>query len=253
MLAVLLALAWSLQQVWLQGGTVGSQAQGALRRWLISSAAAAAALFPTLAAFLGAGAIPTRVEAAATREVLLTHLRPYEIALGRLLATLWPLLLALGLSCGFWLAAQAFLPGIGGIAQILALHLVLLSAVYMVGAIAALGATRRVPGRAWERGVSMALLWTALCMTALLLANPQIRRMNDPVRLIEATLLINPVAAATTTLQLDLLRTPWLYARTDAPDYDFAYPSPWATMGLYYGFGLVAQEATARRLKHAFY
>jgi hypothetical protein len=250
-LGALQALAWTLRHVWLQGA--GSYALGESRRWLISCAVGGAALYPVMAAFLGAKAIPTRAEAGYTQAALLTHLRPFEFVMGRLLAEQWPLLMALAMSCGFWLVVSVLLPAAGGIAQVLLLHLVLLSAVYVSGAIAALSATRSVPGRAWERGVTTGLLCVALSTTALLLANPLIRHMDDPVRLIESALVINPVVAATTTLQLDLLRTPWLYARTDAPDYEFAYPSPWATVGLFCAIGLVAQAATARRLRHAFY
>jgi hypothetical protein len=251
MLAGLLTLAWALQRVWLEGGTAGGFAQGVLRRWQITCAVGSSLLFPIVAAFLGAGSIPASAEAETAQAALLTRLRPFEIVAGRLLAALWPIILALTLSCGLWLGIQAiWSPGADWI-SILIQHLVALGGVYMIGALGALAATRTRPGRSWGRGVSIALCWMAFCVLAVLLADPQIRRMNDPARMIETTLLINPVAGATTALQLDLLRTRWLYERSAAPEYEFAYPAPQATTSLFFGLGLIAQGGTAMRLKRA--
>jgi hypothetical protein len=251
MIAGLLALAWPLQRIWLEGGARGGFAEAELRRWQIAAGLATALLFPALAAFLGAGAMPTAVEAEATRAMLLTRLRPFAIAAGRLLAALWPILVALAFSTAFRMAAQAVWHLPGGIAAILELHIVALSAVYMIGAVGALCAVRRGPGRAWGRGVSVGLLLLAFCTLAVLLADPQIRRMDDPTRLIEGALLINPAAGAATAVQLDLLRTRWIYDRSAAPEYEFAYPSPLATTGLFCVCGSVALAATAWRLRRA--
>jgi hypothetical protein len=251
MLAGLLVLSWGLQQVWLQGGTVGAFAESALRRWQITAGAVAALLFPALAAFSGASAMPTAAEVEATQAILLTRLRPFDIVVGRLLAALWPILLAITLSSVFWFATQAVWHLPGGIGAILRLHFVVLSAVYLMGTVGALCAVRRGPGRAWGRGVSVALIVMLGCTLTILLADQQIRRMDDPHRLIEAALLINPVAGATTALQLDLLRAPWLYEHSAAPEYEFAYPAPMATAGLFCACGLLALFATALRLRHA--
>lgn len=246
------AIAAALRHVWLQQADLGRQSgQYGSRSWLIASAVAAGLFVPVPAAILGATAIPTRSETGAVQSALLTRLRSIDIVAGRLLAALLPVLMAIAVSCCFWVILAVVQPAAGRIAQILTLHLVLICVVYMVGANAALGATSRTPGRAWARGAGGALVWSALCTTGLLLVNGQLRRMNDPAPLIEAALILNPVSAAATALTIDMLRTPWVYARSDAPDYYFEYPSPWSTVVLYGGLGLTAQVWTALRLRRS--
>jgi hypothetical protein len=89
-------------------------------------------------------------------------------------------------------------------------------------------------------------------VTALLLANPLIRRMDKPERLIEALLLINPVVAVTSACQLDVLRTEWIYERTDAPEYPFAYPPPLASAGVFVLLGGGALTLSAARIRRAY-
>lgn len=98
----------------------------------------------------------------------------------------------------------------------------------------------------------MGMGWTALCLSAILLTNPQIQRMENPVRLIEGTLLVNPLCAVTTSYKLDLLRTRWLYSRSNASEFAFEYPPPLASAALFLGVALATQGLTALRLQRLY-
>jgi hypothetical protein len=140
----------------------------------------------------------------------------------------------------------------GGSGAVLMAHLVLCCAVTMIGAVSLLCGLRRRPGRAWGRGTAVGLLLTALCVGALFLVNPCVHTLEDPSRLIEGALVINPVSAVGTALGRDILRAPWVYAHTDAADYLFAYPAPMASAGIFTTVGLIAQTLAAIRLRRAY-
>jgi hypothetical protein len=76
--------------------------------------------------------------------------------------------------------------------------------------------------------------------------------MNSPTRLIETALWVNPVVAVTGPFQIDLLREGWLYNRTNAHDYPFAYPSPVASALLFALIGGGAMGLSAQRLRRAY-
>jgi hypothetical protein len=253
LLVCLLAVAAMLQTQWPQSTEYAGSVHGFLLRWLTTCAVGSVCLFLPCAAVLGAGAVPTTVEFEATQTALMTRLTAFDLCAGRLSAALWPLLAAILASGAFWAVAQAcrhFMPG--GLGALLTAHLVLLCAVGMTGAIGFLSALKRRPGRAWGRGAGAALLTVTLGVTGLFLANPQIRRMDDPTRLIAGALLVNPIAAVATACDLDLLRIPWLYSHTEAHDYPFAYPAPLASAGLFASVGLAAQGLSALRLRRAY-
>jgi hypothetical protein len=256
LLGGLLALSDALQRTWAQSSVYSGNAPDFLLRWLAMGAAGAALLLLPCAAVLGAGAVPPQSEFEATQTALLTHLTAFDICAGRLLAGLWPVLSTLLASCAFWLAAQLgwrFVPGaLHGFGPICVAHLTLLCAVFMVGAVGFLFATRRRPGRLWGRGATVALLWALFCMTTLFLANPLLLRLQDPTRLIAGTLLLNPASAVTTAFDMDVLRTNWLYDRTDAPQYPFVYPPPLASAGLFALLGGGALGLSAMRLRRAY-
>jgi hypothetical protein len=254
MFSVLLAVAAWMQAGWPERNAAGDTRAALLTRWLTTSLLSATPILLSVAALLGAGCVPTNSEAGEVQDALLTQLRPFEIVLGRLLAALRPVLLLLALSCGFWGLAARTPWGAGEIGggAVLVAHLALLCAVLMIGSVAALFATGRRPGRAWGRGAGVALALTVLSMTAILLIDPQVRRMDDPVRLIEGALLINPVAAVATPLKLDLLRTQWLYGHTTAPEFEFAYPPPLASATLFAAIAGAALVMTAWRLRAAY-
>lgn len=220
-------------------------------RWLLMSVLSALFLLLPVACVVGAGAVPTTLETEATQAMLLTRLSPLAICSGRLLAALWPLMVTLAVSYAFWLVvASGERFGMSG--EVLLAHGVLLCAVFAAASLGFLGAQRSRPGRAWGRGTALAMGVVVLCLTAILLANPQIRKMDDPTLLIERTLLINPASAVATSLQLDILRTHWLYPRTDAHDFPYAYPSPLASATLFVSVGLLAQWLSGYRLRRAF-
>lgn len=256
LLGGLLALSAALQRTWAQSSIYSGNAPDFLLRWLTMGAAGAALLLLPCAAVLGAGAVPPQSEFEATQTALLTRLTAFDLCAGRLLAGLWPLLSTLLASCAFWLAAQLgwrFVPGaLHGFGPIFVAHLALLCAVFMVGAVGFLFATRLRPGRLWGRGATVALLWALFCMTALFLVSPMLSRLKDPTRLIAGTLLINPVSTITTAFDLDALRTNWLYDQTDAPQYSFAYPPPLASAGLFALIGSGALGLSALRLRRAY-
>lgn len=157
MVAGLLCVSALLQRVWLDAATVaGDTIGGTLHRCLISSGIGSCLLFLPLAALLGAISMPTAAEREAVQSELLTHLSPFDLALGRLLAGCRPLAAVVGLSCGFWVVAQAVwgvLPGsgAGAFAAILTAHGALACGLLMTAAISALFTTGRSPGQIRER------------------------------------------------------------------------------------------------------
>lgn len=230
-----------------------------LARCMILYACGASVALMPLAGLLGAQAAPRAAEAPAVQEALLTRLRPGEICLGRLLAGLWPLLSAAGLSGVFWLLLQSgplALPEqqnrMSGFQQILSVHCILMSAVFMAGSLGYLFASRLQPGALWGRGAGIALALSALFITGIVLVNPLVQRLKNPVPLIDAVLLLNPIAGVASALKLDLLRTAWLYEHTDAHHYPFAYPMPFMTAGLFLAIGLVSLRISAKLLQYAY-
>ena len=62
-----------------------------------------------------------------------------------------------------------------------------------------------------------------------------------------------PAAAVTTALQFDVLRSSdWIYNRTVAPEYPFAYPAPLTSAGLFLFVSVVALSISALRLRRAY-
>lgn len=256
LLAALLASSALLQTYWAQESVYVGAPPEFLLRWLSMGAVGAVLIFLPCAAILGSQAVPGTEEFESTQSALLSRLTASDICAGRLLATLWPLTSATLASCAFWLTAQLgwrFAPGAGkGYGAIFSVHFVLWCAIFMVGSVGFLFAQKRRPGRVWGLGASIANLWAAFCLTALFLANPFIRGSDDPRRLIETTLLINPVSAVSSALQSDILRTPYIYERTAAPEYLFTYPDPIRSSCLFLAVGIIALTLSSTRLRRAY-
>lgn len=256
LLLALLTSSAVLQTYWAQESVYAGAPPEFLLRWLTMGVVGAVFVFLPCAAILGSQAVPGTEEFEVTQSALLSRLTAFDVCVGRLLANLWPLISATLASCAFWLTTQLiwhFAPGAGkGYGAIFVVHFVLLSAVFMVSSIGYLFAQRRRPGRVWGAGASAGILCASFCLTALFLANPQIRRMNEPQRLIETTLLINPVSAVATALNSDILRTPYLYDRTVAPEYLFAYPDPIKSSCFFLLVGIIALTFSAVRLRRAY-
>ena len=250
LLVLLLVIAVGLQSLFFGQVSVYSNSEVRfMLRWLTTETIAAALLLPCAGAILGAGAAPVSVEREGVQAMMLTHLTAWDIVAGRLLAGLWMPLCVLAVSLAGWLTAQLgfrFLPeSMGGIRSLLAAHGVLLAMLLMSGAMGFLCALRGRPGRSWERGALSSLLLSAICLFGLFALNGPIRRMDSPTALIEAALVVNPISGVCAALDKDILRVPWIYRRTEAPEYPFYYPSPYATGGLLVLIALGAQSAAA--------
>ncbi len=257
LLILLLAIAAGIQSLFFgQISVYSSNAVRFLLRWLTTETIAAALLLPCAGAILGAGAVPISAEREAVQAALLTQLTAWEIVTGRLLAALWMPFCVLSVSLAGWLLAQLsfrFSQGsVKGLGPILLAHTVLLAVLLMGGATGFLFALRSRPGRAWERGAALSLSLSIVCLFGLFTLNRPIRRMDDPTPLIEAALLINPVTGVCSALNKDILRVPWIYNRTDAPEYPFVYPPPLVTAGVLTLIALSAQTLAAWRFRRSY-
>jgi hypothetical protein len=225
-------------------------------RWLLMYALGASLVLMPVAGVLGAHAVPRSEETGAVQAALLTRLRAGDICLGRLIAALWPLIAAMGVSCAFWLCLEAgtrFLPDrLAGGEQILAAHVVLLCGTGMAGSIGFVFASRSRPGAMWGRGALMAFLVTVVSLGGIVLDDPLVQRMDNPVPLINAALLFNPVSVLAPVFKVDLLRTRWLYAHTSATEYPFHYPSEWAGIGVSLLISLLCMQAAAMLMRRAY-
>jgi hypothetical protein len=251
--SIALALQWTVMP--LREYTGG--APHFLLRWLTMAALAGPLIFLPAAALLGSYSVPPASHFEATQSLLLTRLTPFGICAGRLLAQLWPLISGIFASCAVALAVQVIwrplMPGSpAGYAAILTERLVLLTAVLATGAVGFLAAQRRRPGRNWGRGAGIALAASGLAIGGLLMANPLIRRMDNPTGVIYGALLVNPATAATTALGADILRMGWIYERTDAPEYPFSYPPPLASCAVFAAVAGGAMAAASMRLRRAY-
>jgi hypothetical protein len=88
-----------------------------------------------------------------------------------------------------------------------------------------------------------------LAVAAMFVVGPLLARCARPEWLISAALLVNPAVAMGTALNLDVLRTPWIYQWTPIPEYRFAYPPPAWTLLFYTTLAALALFAAARRLR----
>ena len=254
---LLLGIAAGLQSLFFgQISVYSSNAVRFLLRWLTTEMIAAALLLPCAGAILGAGAVPISGEREAIQAMLLTRLSAWEIVTGRLLAALWAPFCVLGVSLAVWVAMQLpvqFSPGsAGGIGPILTAHAVLLAVLLMSGATGFLFAVRSRPGRAWERGAALSLCLSTGCVFGLFALNRPIRHLDNPTTLIEAVLLINPVTGVSAALNKDILRVPWIYNRTEAPEYPFVYPAPSATAGTLALIALIAQAGASTMFRRSY-
>lgn len=228
-------------------------------RWLLIYLFLTSVLFLPLATLLGARTVPAYPEAGAIADTLLTRLNAYQITLGRLIASLGPLLGALTVSLGFWLVAGLFGHSAQGyqiyasrVGAIVLSHLVLGCAVFMIGAVSALGASRTVPGSWWLLGATVGMVLALFCLGGIVLLDPTVGHFENPVPWINTLLLVNPVAAMSGALKVDVLRATWLYQHTQSHDYPFAYPHPLLTCGTYTLVGGCAVVVAGRRLRRAY-
>ena len=237
-------------------------------RWLLMYLFLTTLLMLPLSALLGARSVPGLQEASSTAETLLTRLNAYEISLARLLAGLGPLLGALIISLVFWILARVYfnfnlnLNGLSansfnsfftvGVGAIATAHLVLVAAIFMVGASGALFASRSEPGAWWPRGAVVGFLLCLFCLGGIVLLDGTVSCFENPVPWIDILLLANPIAAISGILKVDILRATWFYQHTQAHDYPFAYPDPLLASGIYLVVGACCILLASWRMRHAY-
>ena len=213
-------------------------------------------IFLLIAAVFGAMSAPASAQSHEVQSQLLTRLTAFDICSGRLLAALWVPILSLALSCALWLFAHGIRPFVhsadNGVAPVLLMFLTQFLALISTGALSMLFALTRKPVSNWGRGALIGAGWSMFSLFGILLCNAGLRRMDDPVRLINALLLINPATTAASALNHDILRRNWIYERTIAPQYLFSYPLIWQSVLFFGAFALFALCAASWRLRRAY-
>ncbi len=213
-------------------------------------------IFLLLAAVFGAMAAPNSAQSHGVQSQLLTRLTAFDICAGRLLAALWVPILALTLSCALWLFAQGIRRFVhvtdNGVLPVLLMFLTQFLALISTGALSMLFALTRKPASNWGRGALIGALWSLFSLTGILACNDFLRRMEDPTRIINALLLINPATTAASALNHDLLRRSFIYERTVAPQYLFCYPDVWQSVLFFGVLALFALGAASWRLRRAY-
>lgn len=213
-------------------------------------------IFLLLAAVFGAMAAPNSAQSYGVQSQLLTRLTAVDICAGRLFAALWVPILTLTLSCVLWLFAQGIWRFVhvtdNGVAPVLLMFLIQFLALISTGALSMLFALTRKPASNWGRGALIGAGWSMFSLSGILLCNDVLRRMEDPTRIINGLLLINPATTAASALNHDILRRNWIYERTIAPQYLFSYPGVWQSV-LFFGIlAIFALGAASWRLRRAY-
>jgi hypothetical protein len=224
-------------------------------RWLLTGTIGAAVLLPLGAAVVGA-AVGRRLADPSVREQLRVTNRGVVRAV--LLAGTWalaPLLLASLLSAAGWSLAvfvdqgRSGFPGAGAIwlghALVVAIGtpFAVWGLALSVGELPECGRSPR-PGNRLRSGLrphsgipptAMLVPLTAYCLLVAgpVLMGPVLPRLARPERLLDATLLVNPVTAVGATLRMDILRSPRVYGLTRAPEYWYVYPPASAVAAVY--------------------
>lgn len=243
---LVLAGAAALQIFWLGAGPYGGTAAAARERWFYCACLAATLLLTPWSAVRAERAWARLRQEGLLRQLQLTRMSPLAICARALGAAIAPLLLAILLSLGSWMALALVTgsPAPGGVALGHALVLGQVLALGLAGQ--ALAALLRHPGLAGPASIAC----LALATSAILLIEPLLGRVARPEAWIAAALAVNPLSATGVALGLDVLRTPWIYALTSAPEYRFAYPSPWLTLALYLAAALVLGISMCRRIRY---
>lgn len=213
-------------------------------------------IFLPIAAVFGALAAPNSAQSHEVQGQFLTRLTAFDICAGRLLAALWVPIFSLTISCALWLSAQGVWRFVhvtdNGIVPVLLMFLTQFLALISTGALSMLSALTRKPASNWGRGSLIGVGWSMFSLSGILLFNDVLRRMDDPVRFINALLLINPATTAASALNHDILRRGWIYERTIAPQYLFNYPVIWQSVFFFGVLALFALGTASWRLRRAY-
>ncbi len=244
-----------LQQYWVQYAVYAGRPRLYVR-WFYLFVLAEVAIVLPWAAVRGATVWRRMQVDGHLEEYRRTRLSPWTIVLGALYGSLKPVAWFLLVSAGIGLlAALVNSPAAAGVQeaptalQTLAAHASLMVLATFFAALGQLLVGRcRYPSLAVP--LCVALLAAALAGAWFL--NPLLRDLSDPDRAVWWALLPNPAAAVGTLLQIDLLRSGWVYDQVRAVDYlslDFQYPAPGLTMLLYGALAALCLAASARRLE----
>jgi hypothetical protein len=249
---VVLAGAAGLQLFWIGANPYNGPGPAVRERWFYSACLMATLVLVPWSAVRADRAWSHLRQQGILRQLQLTRLSPAAICAAALGTTLGPLLALVLASLAAW-GALAVVAGDPPLPTILLGHLLVLVQVVALGlagqALATLFRRSSLAG-------PLAALCLALCTTALFLAEPvlaadaRLAWSGRPEWWIAAALSINPVTAVGAALGLDVLRTPWLYSLTSAPEYRFAYPSPWLTLTLYAAAALALGWRMCRCLRY---
>lgn len=244
--AVIVVGAGGLQLFWIGANPYSGPGPALRERWFYSACLMAMLLLAPWSAVRADRAWARLRQEGILRQLQLTRLTPAAICVAALGSAVTPLLLALLLSLAGW-SALALLWGGPSVGQVALGHALVLGHVLALGlAGQALAALLRQPTLAGPLAVGC----LAIGATAIVLVEPLLARSGPPEWWIALALVVNPLTAVGTALGLDILRTPWIYSLTSAPEYRFAYPSPWLTLALYTALTLVLGWRMCRSLRY---
>jgi squalene-hopene/tetraprenyl-beta-curcumene cyclase len=250
MYVVSLLLAAGLGVLWAGDSFYNGVGPRATERWFYSFAVTQAPALAVWSALAGVGAWRRMVDSRMLAHALASPLRPLGLMAGVGAAAALPLALWVVASSLVW-AALATASGAFGVGAVLIAHAVLLAQALAFGLLGP--ALVAASGSFWLRSYGAAAIAAAglgAALMALFAVGPLLERCARPEPLIYAVLLVNPAVAMGTALNLDVLRTPWIYQWTPIPEYAFTYPAPLWTLGFYAGATLMVLAAAARRLGH---
>jgi hypothetical protein len=227
-------LAALLQWSWAGWSVYTGPGPSAAMRWLLTGAVGAALLLPVAAGMAGAAAGRWLAESGLRDQARVTRRGVRQLMLlaaGRALGA--PLLAVLGSTAGWLLVVltgvgRRDLPGVEAIVTAHALVAVIASAFGLWGLALAT--------RGWHP-VARSGVWAppllALLVSGPALVGPLLPHLARPERLLNGTLVANPVTTVGATLGMDVLRGPRIYDLTRAPEYWYTYPSWVVVSGVY--------------------
>lgn len=186
----------------------------------------------TCGAICGVEAVPSIGETGQIQGALLTHLKPWQIILGRMLAVATIPLLATIISAAFWMVTSSVSSSgqtesirFHELISTCAIHLLVLAHLSATVGISYVAGTKSTPGRGVISGILAGFTALAIGSSAVVLINPLLDRIAHPEPLIYCALLLSPIAGIAAQMNLDPLRGDLLYSKVQAHDYQFSYPN----------------------------
>ncbi len=210
-------------------------------------------------AICGVEAVPSIAETGQIQGALLTHLKPWQIILGRMLAAASIPLLTTIISAAFWIVTSAVSSsGQAGkirfheIISTCAIHLLVLAHLSAMAGISYVAGTKSSPGRGVISGILAGFTALAIGSSAVVLINPLLDRIAHPETLIYSALLLSPIAGIAAQMNLDPLRGDLLYSKVQAHDYQFSYPTAGAYLLLFAAVSCICLLTGSMQLRRAY-